>query len=135
LELSGLEEVCDDMDRTIVHFEIPANDPAKLSQFYSKLFGWTFEKFGGSETEYWMIKTKAKDEDVGVNGGMMKKMDPNQRPLNYVLVESVDDFSKKLVQLGGKIVMPKREIPNMGQFAVALDPEGNGFGIYESGEK
>ena len=79
-----------------------------------------------------MIKTKEKDEDVGVNGGMMKKMDPNQRPLNYVLVESVDDFSKKLVQLSGKIVMPKMEIPNMGWFAVALDQEGNGFGIFET---
>ena len=42
------------MDRTIVHFEIPASDRAKLSQFYSKLFGWTFEKWSGSseETEY-----------------------------------------------------------------------------------
>jgi predicted enzyme related to lactoylglutathione lyase len=124
------------MDRTIVHFEIPANDPAKLSQFYSKLFGWTFEKWGApGSAEYWMIKTKAKDEDVGVNGGMMKKEDPNQRPLNNVLVESVDDFSKKLVQLGGKVVMPKTEIPNMGYSAVALDPEGNGFGIFEIGEK
>lgn len=122
------------MDRTIVHFEIPANDPAKLSQFYTKLFGWTFEKFGGSSSgmDYWMIKTKAKDEDVGVNGGMMKKQDPNQRPTNYVLVESVDDYSKKLVQLGGKVVMPKTAIPDMGHFAVALDPEGNPFGIFET---
>lgn len=31
----------------------------------------------------------------------------------------------------GKIVMPKTEIPNMGHFAVALDPEVNGFGIFE----
>jgi len=122
------------MDRTIVHFEIPAKDPAKLSQFYSKLFGWSFEKWesSGAGMDYWMIKTRDKDDSVGVNGGMMKKTDPNQTPLNYVLVESVDEFSKKLVQLGGKIIMPKTEIPNMGHFAVALDPEGNGFGIFES---
>jgi len=125
------------MDRTIVHFELPANDPAKLSQFYSKLFGWTFEKWGGSSEgmEYWMIKTRAKDDSVGTDGGMPKKQDPNQKPLNYVLVESVDDFSKKIGQLGGKIMMPKTEIPNMGYFAMALDPEGNGFGIFESKEQ
>ena len=122
------------MDRTIVHFEIPANDPARLSEFYSKLFGWSFEKWGGSdaEMEYWIIKTREKDNSIGADGGMMKKTDPNQTPLNYILVESVDDFGKKLVQLGGKIIMPKTEIPNMGYFAVALDPEGNGFGIFES---
>jgi predicted enzyme related to lactoylglutathione lyase len=28
--------------------------------------------------------------------------------------------------------MPKTEIPKMGWFAVALDPEGNGFGIFET---
>jgi predicted enzyme related to lactoylglutathione lyase len=27
--------------------------------------------------------------------------------------------------------MPKTEIPNMGHFAVALEPEGNGFGVFE----
>ena len=85
------------MDRTIVHFEIPANNPAKLSDFYSKLFGWKFENMSTQGMpDYWMIKTKAKDEDMGLNGGMMKKMDPNQRPVNYVLVESVDEFSKKI---------------------------------------
>ena len=124
------------MDRTIVHFEIPANNPAKLSDFYSKLFGWKFENMSTQGMpDYWMIKTKAKDEDMGLNGGMMKKMDPNQRPVNYVLVESVDEFVKKLQQLGGKVIVPKTEIPKMGQFAVALDPEGNSFGIWESTEQ
>ena len=124
------------MDRTIVHFEIPANDPAKLSDFYSKLFGWKFEKLSmPGPGDYWMIHTKAKDEDMGINGGMMKKMDPNQRPVNYVLVESVDDFSKKVQQLGGRIIVPKTEVPKMGQFAMALDPEGNLIGLWESTEE
>lgn len=33
------------------------------------------------------------------NEGMMKKMDAGQRPVNYVMVESVDDFSKKIRSL------------------------------------
>ena len=118
------------MDRTIVHFEIPANNPEKLSEFYKNLFGWKFEKM--SMGDYWTISTKAGQDSAGVNGGMMKKMDPNQRPVNYVLVESVDDFTKKIQSSGGKIIVPKTPIPNMGTFAVALDPEGNTFGIFES---
>lgn len=121
------------MDRTIVHFEIPADDPTKLSQFYSKLFGWKFERWGDAGTsEYWMIQTKAKDEDPGVNGGMTKKTDPNQHQVNYVLVESVDQFSSKIKDLGGTIIVPKTEVPGMGHFALALDPEGNNFGIFEA---
>jgi predicted enzyme related to lactoylglutathione lyase len=131
------------LDRTIVHFEIPANNPEKLSQFYKSLFGWKFEKMSmGEQGDYWMIETRAgtaqnmekAQNTAGTNGGMMKKMDPSQRPLNYVLVESVDDFSKKIQTLGGKIIVPKTPIPNMGAFAVGLDPEGNAFGVFESSD-
>jgi len=131
------------LDRTIIHFEIPANDPEKLSGFYKNLFGWKFEKMSmGDMGDYWMIETRAgtaqnmekAQNTAGVNGGMMKKMDPNQRPTNYILVESVDDFTKKIQNLGGKVIVPKTPIPNMGAFAVALDPEGNPFGVFESGQ-
>jgi predicted enzyme related to lactoylglutathione lyase len=128
------------LDRTIVHFEIPANNPEKLSGFYKNLFGWKIEKMSMGDMDYWMIETRAgtaqdmekSQTTAGTNGGMMKKMDAGQRPVNYVMVESVDDFSKKIQSLGGKIIVPKTPIPNMGAFAVGLDPEGNPVGIFES---
>lgn len=96
----------------------------------------------GEQGDYWMIETRPgtaqnmaeAEKRPGTNGGMMKKMDPNQRPLDYVAVESVDDFSKKIQTLGGKIIVPKTPIPNMGAFAVGLDPEGNAFGVFESSD-
>ena len=33
------------VDRTVVHFEIPAEDVEKLKSFYTKLFGWKIEKW------------------------------------------------------------------------------------------
>ena len=128
------------LDHTVVHFEIPANNPEKLSEFYKNLFGWKIEKMSMGDMDYWMIETRAgTSQDMekarttaGTNGGMMKKMDAGQRPVNYVMVESVDDFSKKIQNLGGKIIVPKTPIPNMGAFAVGLDPEGNPVGIFES---
>ena len=132
------------LDHTVVHFEIPANDPEKLSSFYKNLFGWKFEKMQapGMSGDYWMIETRAgtaqnmekAQSTMGVNGGMMKKMMPNQTPVNYMMVESVDEFSKKAQSLGGKIVVPKTPIPEMGAFAVCLDPEGNTFGIFETSQ-
>ena len=121
------------MDHPVVHFEIPANNVEKLSEFYKKLFGWTFEKMSmGAAGDYWVIQTKAEIEGPGANGGMLKKMYPDHKPVNYVLVESVDEFSKKIQSLGGKIIVPKTPIPNMGAFAVGLDPEGNPVGIFEA---
>jgi predicted enzyme related to lactoylglutathione lyase len=43
----------------------------------------------------------------------------------------VEEYSKKVMDLGGKIVVPKMEIPGLGWWALALDPEGNHFGLLE----
>lgn len=123
------------LDHTVVHFEMPADNPEKLSEFYKSLFGWKIEKMSmGAAGDYWMIETKAEQESPGSNGGIMKRMDSNHRPVNYVLVESVDEFSKKLQSLGGKIIIPKTPIPEMGAFAVGLDLEGNPVGLFESSQ-
>lgn len=122
------------MDHTVIHFEIPARDIEKESKFYSELFGWKIDKLG--DMEYYSITTVPMDEKgnllrPGVNGGLYKKDQPQQMPINYIYVESVDEYSKKVTALGGQIVVPKTEIPKMGWFAVAVDPEGNTFGLFE----
>ena len=123
------------VDTTIVHFEIPADNVEKLKKFYSKLFGWKIEKV--ERMEYWTIETVPTDEKgkplrPGVNGGMMKKENPDQKPVNYIAVESVDEYMKKIKALGGKITAPKQEVPDVGWIASALDPEGNPFAILQS---
>jgi len=124
------------VDHTIVHFEIPADDVEKLRKFYSKLFGWKIEKTPGP-IEYWMIETVPVDEKgmpirPGVNGGMMKRQQPEHKPVNYIAVESVDEYTKKIKALGGKVLVPKMEVPGIGWWALALDPEGNQFAILQS---
>jgi predicted enzyme related to lactoylglutathione lyase len=114
---------------TIVHFDIPAENVEKMKKFYSKLFGWKIERVEGP-IEYYLIETAP--EGKGAGGGMAKKEDPNQRPMNYISVESVDEYSKKVEELGGKIIVQKQTVPGMGHLAVALDPEGNAFGLWEA---
>ena len=114
---------------TIVHFEIPAENFEKMRRFYSGLFGWKIERAVGP-VEYYLIEIAP--EGKGVGGGMAKKEDPSKRPMNYISVESVDEYSGKVEELGGKIIVPKQTVPGMGHFAVALDPEGNIFGLWEA---
>ena len=123
------------MDRTIIHFEIPATDVEKLKKFYAGLFGWKIEKFPGP-MEYWMIQTVPVDEKgmalrPGVNGGMVKKESPEQKPVNYISVENIDESIEKVKRLGGKIMSPKQEVPNVGWIATAVDPEGNQIALLQ----
>jgi len=124
------------IDHTIVHFEIPADDVQKMRDFYGKLFGWKIEKTLGP-VDYWGIETVSvnkKGESIrpGANGGMMKRQNPQHKPVNYIHVESVDEYSKRIETLGGKVIVPKTEVSGVGWWALALDPEGNQFAILES---
>ena len=125
------------MDHTIVHFEIPAKNMTKMKDFYEQLFAWKFNQFpSGNGMEYWTIETVPVDEKMqpirqGVNGGMYPRQKPEDRPMNHFRVESVDEYIAKAMKLGGKIITPKMEIPNIGWWATIEDPEGNVFGILE----
>ena len=123
------------MDNTIVHFEIPASDVEKLRQFYTGVFGWKIERHPGP-MEYWMIQTVPTDDKgmlqrPGVNGGMIKKQNPEHKPVNYIAVESIDESIEKVKKLGGKIIMPKQEVPTVGWIATAIDPEGNQIALLQ----
>jgi hypothetical protein len=124
------------MDHTIVHFEIPAQDVEKLKQFYEEVFGWKIIQYPAPE-DYWVIQTVPVDSDgmplrPGVNGGMFRKQQPGIKPINYFAVESINDYLAKIQKLGGKVVSPKQEVPNVGWIAAAEDPEGNKFALIQS---
>ncbi len=116
---------------TIVHFEVPASDPAQVSKFYEQLFGWKFAKFEGSPLEYWLISHK----DAGPNetiGGLFKRMGPDQGFINYFSVQSIDQSVGKARTLGANVKREKEAIPNVGYFAILADPDGNTFALFES---
>jgi predicted enzyme related to lactoylglutathione lyase len=127
---------------TIVHFEIPADDVERSRKFYTDLFGWKIEKWPGTEggggssnMEYWIVNTTdEKGNKASVGGGMMKRQDPQQQITNFIDVKSVDEYSSKIEKLGGKVVVSKMAVPEMGYFAVCHDTENNSFGIWESDE-
>jgi len=127
------------MDHTLVHFEIPAVDVEKLKKFYEQVFGWKIQEFPGP-IDYWTIQTVPVDTNgmplrPGVNGGLYKKPEPNIKPLNYFAVESINDYLAKIVKLGGKVISPKQEVPDVGWVAAAVDPEGNQFALIEAIKK
>ena len=115
----------------IVHFEISADDPERASAFYQRVFGWEIKKWEGP-MDYWMVMT-GKDEP-GINGGLMKRMDPELTTVNTVDVPSYDEYREKVIASGGTEIKPKMAIPGVGYMGYFRDTEGNIFGIWEMDE-
>jgi uncharacterized protein len=119
-------------EHTIVHFDLPASNPEKLSQFYSSLFGWQFTKYG--DQPYWLIATKdAKNPTQESMGGMYKREDqPEHGVINYFLVKNIDESIAKAKSLGARVISEKTEIPQVGWSAALKDPENNTFAFFQA---
>ena len=72
------------------------------------------------------------NEKTSLEGGLIKRQHPQQPNLNYISIPSIDEYSSKVKELGGKVVLPKTEITGYGFFAVCMDTENNAFALWES---
>lgn len=118
----------------VVWFEIPAEDLARAKKFYRALFGWNINPFPNSPVaEYEHIDTGG--PDASPDGGLLRRVDPEQRITNYINVPSIAKFAAKIEKLGGSICKPKTAVPGMGYFAICKDTEDNTFAIWEMDPK
>ena len=115
---------------TIVHFDLPTDDPERAKKFYEELFDWKFQSIP-MPTPYYLVETADLGGEEGVGGGMGKRERPDERITNYIGVHSVDEYAVKVEVLGGKIIQPKIVVPGWGYLAVCLDTENNTFGLWE----
>ena len=106
----------------VVHFEIPTNNPEKAIDFYSKVFGWKFNKWG--EMDYWMTESGKKDE-MGIEGALTRKSGNNMNVVNTILVDDVDKALEDVKKYGGEVLTEIMPIPQVGRFFYFKDPDGN----------
>ncbi|HWR83745.1 MAG TPA: VOC family protein [Candidatus Deferrimicrobium sp.] len=114
----------------VVHFEIHCDDPERAARFYTDVFAWQITKWDGP-VEYWLAKT-GDDKQPGINGGLMKRIDPSGAVYNTLDVPDVDEYARKVESHGGKIVLAKHAVPGVGWIAYCQDTERNVFGIFQN---
>jgi predicted enzyme related to lactoylglutathione lyase len=124
------------MDR-VVHFEMPYDDPDRLSKFYKEAFGWGMQNLGSAMGGYVLATTTETDnrgpkKPGAINGGFFAK-DPQWPPHTSVVIE-VDNLAasmKKVQSAGGQILGEPMEIPGIGNYVAITDSEGNRVGVLQ----
>ena len=114
----------------VVHFEIPADDPARAVKFYEAAFGWKIQKWDGPE-DYWLAMT-GEEGQPGINGAITGRGEPTTVVVNTMDVASVDDAIARVIANGGTVLMPKMPVPGVGYLAYFRDTEGNAFGMMQN---
>ncbi|MBY0370907.1 VOC family protein [bacterium] len=115
----------------ITHIELNSAIPESLGSFYSKVFGWIFQKKQTGNENYWFLFTGMGASEAGINAGIKPQSTPKLQWVPTIHVDGIDAALKKIVDNGGKITHPKRAVTSTGYLAYCEDPEGNLFGILE----
>ena len=115
--------------------EIATGDLEKCHTFYENVFGWNIKKSDNPDTgmDY---REFSGGEGFNSLGGMYElnaemcgegKEIPPPHFLTYIAVDNVDETASKAVELGGTILNPPMDIPNVGRFCLIKDPTGAMF--------
>jgi uncharacterized protein len=117
-------------DGTPCWAELGAPDIAKAGEFYSDVFSWTVQP-GGLETGGYSV---AELNGRGV-AGVGPKMGPPEAPtmwMTYLATSDADATAAKIKGAGGQLVTEPMDIMDVGRMAVAVDPAGAAFGVWQA---
>lgn len=113
--------------------ELFTSDTARAAEFYRKTIGWSTEAVDmgpmGTYTLFNRPGERANTAGMIPLGPHMKGVPPHW--LAYFAVADCDASAREVSALGGRVVAPPMDIPNIGRFAIAQDPQGASFAVYK----
>jgi uncharacterized protein len=123
---------------SVVHFEMPYENPERAAKFYTAAFGWRMQMLGKDMGDYVLATTTETDEKGptkpgAINGGMYRK-EPKRASQCMSMVIAVDDIKqamKNVAAAGGKVIDKPVDIPGVGQYVSFEDTEGNVLSILQ----
>jgi uncharacterized protein len=126
----------------VVHFEMPAENKKRMSEFYNKAFGWKTNQLGKEMGEYVTVTTVETDsnDSMGrpkipgaINGGFYQKPEDSfgQYPSIVIAVENIEKSIEKVKAAGGKVHGKPDEIPGVGTYVSIIDTEGNRISLLQ----
>jgi predicted enzyme related to lactoylglutathione lyase len=112
-------------------YELGTRDIDAALEFYPALMRWGILSHEmGEQGTYYIFQLEGQDVGAGyqMSGPQFEGVPPHWMP--YVWVDDVYAAAAKVIELGGKIVLPTMDIPNVGHMAIAQDPQGAHFAMY-----
>lgn len=109
--------------------ELATRDTEAAKAFYTQLFGWSAETadMGGTEYTSFMNADRAAGGMMAMEGDDWEGIPPHW--MVYFAVADCDASVEKVEALGGQVVVPPIDVPDVGKFAVIQDPQGAVFSI------
>jgi predicted enzyme related to lactoylglutathione lyase len=110
--------------------DLAVGDIGKAKAFYSGLFGWEIQEGPPESGGYSMCELNGRQV-----AGIGPKMGPDEMPsawTTYLASENADETAGKIKAAGGQVLAEPFDVMDVGRMAVAVDPGGAAFGIWQA---
>ena len=104
-------------------FETLTSDVERARECYTNLFGWSAETMPMPDGTYTTFKL-GDDYVAGMLSITPQLAGVPPHWATYFTVNNVDETMSKAAELGGSIVVPMHDVPNVGRFCGILSPQG-----------
>ena len=118
-------------DGTPCWVDYGAVDLEAARSFYGDLFGWQFT--GGDEQYGGYLNATSGERLVAGLGPRMEESAPVAWTTYFATGDS-EAAAGRITAAGGTVVLPPMDVEPYGRMTIALDPQGNGFGLWEARE-
>jgi uncharacterized protein len=111
---------------TICWAELASKDVEAAKKFYTELLGWKLTDSHAGGMNYTEIVVG--DKHIGGMYQLTEECvggaDAPSHWMSYVAVDDTDASARRTEELGGKVIVPPMDIPNVGRFCIITDPTG-----------
>jgi predicted enzyme related to lactoylglutathione lyase len=114
--------------------ELMTRDVPAAKKFYADLIGWKMTDQDISGHPYTTVTPPGTKHSIGgimgMAGPQFEGIPPHWMP--YIAVENIDEKANLAQKLGGQVLHPPTDIPNVGRFCVIKDPTGAVISLFQT---
>jgi uncharacterized protein len=110
--------------------DLGVDDMARARAFYGGLFGWDLQEGPPEAGGYTMCELGGRQV-----AGIGAKMGPAEMPsvwTTYIASSDADETATKIKAAGGQLMMEPFDVMDVGRMAIATDPAGAVFGVWQA---
>lgn len=112
--------------------ELTTRDLEAARDFYGAVLGWAFN-IGPAETGHYTTCT-TRGRNVAALSGMPPAQDVPVAWTTYLATDDVDAAAARVVDAGGRVMLAPMDVMAFGRMAIAADPAGAAFGLWQANE-
>lgn len=113
--------------------DLMAPDPRMAMDFYGALLAWDFTDTGDEAGNYLMCTVGGR-EVAGIGGTQPGQESTPAAWTTYLATEDVDKTAAAISAEGGQLLVEPMDVMSAGRMAVAADPTGAVFGVWQAGD-